>query len=293
VWNTPAYDTTSGLLYVAVGNPVPDLYGDARWGDNLYTNSVLALDARTGDLRWYRQLVPHDVHDWDLTVAGPIYAASTEEGTRNLVAAGGKDGLLRAIDRDSHREHFSAPVTTRRAADAAPTTDGVHACPGILGGMQWSAPALDPKLNLLFAPAVDWCGSYRKAESLRHVPGQLYLGGSFSFDPADEGGGWLTAIDATTGSIRWKHRTPRPQLANVVSTAAGLVFTADLGGQFLALDARDGSVLHRLDIGAPAAAGVISYGVGSKQFVAVATGTLTSFWRMPARASRLTILALP
>lgn len=291
VWNTPGYDAGSGLLYVAVGNPVPDLYGDVREGDNLYTNSLVVLDARSGALRWHRQLVPHDVHDWDVTVAGPLYAAPTGQSMRPVVATGGKDGVLRAIDCETHEERFAVSVTTRSNAQSVPTAQGVHACPGILGGMQWSPPAHDPRLNLLIAPAVDWCGSYRKAEALRYAPGQLYLGGSFSFD--EDSGGWLSAIDAVTGSVRWKYRASRPLLANVVSTASGLVFTADLDGHFLALDAHDGAVLHRLDIGAPAAAGVISYAVEGKQYVAVATGTLTSFWGAPATTSRLTILALP
>ena len=293
VWVTPSIDAATGLLYAAVGNPVPDFFGDVREGSNLYTGSLIVLDAKSGRLVWHRQLVPHDLHDWDLTVAGPLYEVATADGARPMIAVGGKDGLLRSIDRETRQQRFEAPVTTRLDADVVPTVQGVHACPGVLGGMQWSLPAFNPGLGLLFAPAVDWCGTYRKTDELRYVQGQLYLGGSFSFDPLDKSRGVLTAVDAVTGELRWKYESARPMLAAVTTTSAGLVFTGELTGHLLVLDGRDGKVLFRFDTGMPLHAGVITYAVAGKQYIAVASGAAVSFWRVPSASSAVMVFALP
>ncbi|MEI7970243.1 MAG: PQQ-binding-like beta-propeller repeat protein [Betaproteobacteria bacterium] len=291
VWVTPSLDPQTGLLYAAVGNPGPDFHGDTRPGANLYTGSMIVLDARTGALSWHRQFVPHDLHDWDLTVAGPLYGGGPG-GTRPMVAAGGKDGLLRGVDIASHQTVFETPVTTRLEADQPPTVQGVRACPGVLGGMQWSPPALDPTLGLLIAPAVDWCGIYSKTAELRFIRGQLYMGGSFSFDPLDQARGVLTAVDATTGAVRWRYESSRPMLAAVTTTASSLVFTGELTGHLLALDGRDGRVLLRHDTGMPLHAGVITYAVNGTQYVAVASGTATGFWRAPTAESAVMVFAL-
>jgi alcohol dehydrogenase (cytochrome c) len=293
VWVTPAIDQETGLLYVAVGNPAPDLYGDVREGTNLYTGSLIVLDARTGKLQWYKQFVPHDVHDWDMTAAGPIYRVATQSETRAMVAVGSKDGLLRGLDRDAQEQVFEVSVTTRVDPDVAPTVQGVHVCPGILGGMQWSLPAFNPGLNLLFAPAVDWCGHYWKSDNLRYIQGQLYLGGFFTFDPVESSRGWLTAVDAASGMVKWKYQSPKPMLAAVTTTSSELVFTGELTGHLLVLDGRDGAVLYRFDIGVPVSAGVITYAVDGKQYVALATGATTAFWRAARASSRVSVFSLP
>jgi alcohol dehydrogenase (cytochrome c) len=291
LWVTPTLDTAAGSLYVPVGNPAPDFFGGARLGQNLYTASLLVLDARTGKLKWYRQFVAHDTHDWDLTVASPLYEATIGGARRALVAAAGKDGILRAVDRDSHDVVFAVPLTTIANAEAEPTPEGVHTCPGVLGGFQWSAPAFDPAANLLIAPTVDWCGTFRRADEVRHIPGQFNLGGSYSADPDNKG--WLTAVDAATGAVAWKYRSQRPMLAAVTATSAGLVFTGELTGDFLVLDAAKGDVLYRYNTGAPVAAGVITYMVGGKQYAAAVSGATVGFWRTAAAAAAVTVFALP
>jgi len=184
------------LLYVAVGNPVPDFFGDVRIGKNLYTAAMVVLDARTGKLQWFRQFVPHDQHDWDLTVTNPLYSTVIGGAQRPLVSVAGKDGVLRAIDRESHEAIYEVPLTTLANADAEPTIEGVHTCPGVLGGFEWSSPALSPTMNLLVAPTVDWCGVFKKADELRYIRGQLYMGGSYSFDSIEELLSW-TRVTAT------------------------------------------------------------------------------------------------
>lgn len=294
VWAVaPAIDVEKGLLYVAVGNPAPDLFGDVRQGTNLYTGSMIVLDVRTGKLQWHQQFVPHDLHDYDLTIASPLYQTSVGDKRSSLVAVGGKDGVLRAVDRDSRQEIFSIAVSSRLNADVPPTVDGVYTCPGAIGGMQWNSPAISTRLNRLFVPSVDWCATFKKAEQLVFVPGQLYMGGTVAFDRVEKSRGWLTAIDAATGARAWKYESRRPLVAAVTATSTDLLFTGELTGDFLAIDARDGRVLYRHDVGGPIGNGVITYGVRGKQYVAATSGTAAPFWRVPIAHASVTVFALP
>ena len=294
VWAVaPSIDIEKGLLYVAVGNPAPDFFGDVREGTNLYTASLVVLDVRTGQLRWHRQFVPHDLHDHDLTVSGPLYQVSIDGKRLSLVATGGKDGMLRALDRDSRQEVFSVAVTTRANTDVSPTATGVYTCPGALGGLQWNSPAFSPRLNRLFVPSVDWCATFKKADQLRFIPGQFYMGGSVIYDPVEKSRGWLTAVDAVTGSVAWRYESRLPMVAAVTATSTDLLFTGELTGDFLAIDARDGKVLYRHAVGGAIGNGVITYGVNGKQYVAVTSGTATAFWKVPAAPATVTLFALP
>ena len=145
-----------------VGNPAPDFYREVRPGTDLYADSVGALDVKTGKLLWYDKFVAIDMHDWDLSQVSPIFRAPAKGKERNLLTVTGKDGFLRMIDRDSRELLYEMPITTRENADAEPTVSGVHICPGLLGGVEWSGPALDPKSNTLFVVSVDWCGIFKR-----------------------------------------------------------------------------------------------------------------------------------
>ena len=293
IWVTPSLDPANGMLYVAVGNPAPDFFGGVRMGKNLYTAAMIVLDAKTGRLQWFRQVVSHDLHDWDLTITNPLYSAVIDGTHRSLVSVAGKDGILRAIDRESREEIFEVPLTTISNADVEPTIEGVHTCPGVLGGFEWSSPSYNPTTNMLVAPTVDWCGVFRKADELRYVPGQLYMGGSYTYDPVQDGRGWLTAVNASTGAIIWKYQSKRPMLAAVTTTSADLVFTGELTGDFVVVDANQGDVLYCFNTGGPVTAGVITYAVNGKQYVAVASGVTAGFWKTPPASSTLVIFGLP
>jgi alcohol dehydrogenase (cytochrome c) len=293
IWVTPSLDSAKGLLYVAVGNPAPDLSGGVRLGKNLYTAAMIVLDAKTGKLQWFKQVVPHDVHDWDLTVTSPLYTAAIDGTRRSLVSVAGKDGILRAVDRENHDQIYEVPLTTISNADAEPTNDGVHTCPGVLGGFEWSSPSYNPMTNMLVAPTVDWCGVFKKADDSRYIPGQLYMGGSVTSDPVEQSRGWLTAVNASTGAIVWKYQSKRPMLASVTATSANLVFTGELTGDFVVIDADRGGVLYRFNTGGPLAAGVITYAVNGKQYVAATSGAAAGFWKTPAASSLVVVFALP
>jgi alcohol dehydrogenase (cytochrome c) len=293
VWTPFALDPVQGLVFVPVGNPAPDFYGDVRGGANVYTNSLVVLDARTGKFVWHYQAAPHDTHDWDLTQVSPLFSAEVHGKQRRLVSVAGKDGLLHILDRET-REHLHEVPVSRRENVAVPlTADGVHVCPGPLGGVQWNGPAFSPRTNMLYVPSVDWCATFRKAERLIHVPGSLYLGGSSALDPVEQGRGWLTAIDASTGTIRWRYESRRPMLAAVTATSADVLFTGELDGNFLVLDAQDGAVLYRYDTGGAMNGGIVTYQIGGKQYVAATSGTATGFWQAPPRPARVTIFSVP
>jgi alcohol dehydrogenase (cytochrome c) len=293
IWTTPALDVANGRLYVAVGNPAPDLFANQRPGTNLYTSSLVVLDVRTGALLWHKQVVPHDTHDWDMPVSAPLFTAAIGGAPRHVVTLGAKDGLLRLVDRDNREEFYSVPVTTRSNADVEPTEEGVHTCPGLLGGVEWSIPAYSPKLDMMIVPAVDWCGVFRKDDEARFVAGQLFLGGSFTYDPVEKSTGWLTALRATTGQELWKYHSSRPMLAAVTVTSGDMLFTGELSGDFLAMDARNGQVVYRYNGGGSIIGGVISYAVAGKQYVAVVSGMAGAYWLSPAGATTVTVFALP
>ncbi len=293
VWTPLSFDPESEELYVPVTNPAPDLPAELRPGANLYTNSIVALDVRTGEIRWYDQLVPNDAHDWDLTQVSPLFRTTVGGRERNLVATSGKDGFLRVLDRDSHERLYETPITAIENVDAPLTTEGVRVCPGIEGGVLWNGPAYDPRTNLLFVGAVDWCGIYALAEEVRFVPGQMYLGGFVR--PAERMEGRVTAVDASDGSLRWSYQADMPVIGALTTTAGNLVFVGELNGDLVAFHTESGEELYRFPTGGPIGGGVVSYSVNGKQYVAVTLGDPSILdWRLEDDGSpTVLILALP
>ena len=152
--------------------------------------SLVALDAKTGKLLWYRQFIPHDVHDADLSQVSPLFETTIDGKKHDVISVSGKDGLLRLLDRDNHDQFYEVPITTRENVDAMPTVEGVHRCPGLLGGMEWNGPAYDPGSNSLFVPAVDWCGIFSKAPKDPPImQGMHYYGGAVASDPREKSKG--------------------------------------------------------------------------------------------------------
>ncbi len=240
-WSSYSLDPTTGLLYVPGGNPGPDFVATVRPGDNLYTNSVVVLDARTGAYRAHYQLTPRDFHDWDVSAAPAL--VTTRNKQHRLLAAP-KDGHLYGYDLGSGQRVFRTAITTVENENAPLTEKGTHFCPGTQGGTEWNGPAYDPDTNLAFTGAVDWCTTVTlkpEAAAKSGSPGQPWTGAQEphifgQFDPPERFGGWLTATDADSGEIRWRMKTPAPVLAAVTPTAGGLVFFGDLDGNVYALD---------------------------------------------------------
>ena len=293
VWAPLSLDPEKGLVYIPVANPAPDFFDDIRPGANLYTCSMIVLDARTGKLQWHYQLVPHDTHDWDTTQAGPLFTSTVGGKTRRLVATAGKDGLLHVLDRETREHLYETPVTTRLNTDVPLTKEGVRACPGVLGGVLWNGPAFNPRTNMLYVPAVDWCGTFKEGEDAEFVVGQTYMGGSYVEDPIEKARGWLTAIDASTGKVSWRYESPKPLLAAVTTTSGDLVFAGELTGDLIVLSARTGKVLYRFNVGGPMNGGLVTYAINGKQYVAAVTGSASGFWRAAPGSSTIIVFSLP
>ncbi len=292
VWTALSLDRARGELYVAVTNPAPDLPAQLRPGTNLYTNAIVALGVTTGMIRWYKQLVPNDDHDWDLTQVSPLWRARIGGRERDLVATAGKDGILRTLDRATRETLYSTPVTTLDNVDAPVTTAGVHVCPGLLGGVEWNGPALHPGLGLLYVPAVDWCATYTEVEEFRFIPGKLYMGGTLEMDETRRG--WITAVDAASGAVRWRYQSSLPMLTAVTPTAGGVLFTGELSGDFLVLDAENGKELYRFNTGGPMGGGAITYQAGGRQYVAAISGKPSPGWGLQELgAATVFVFALP
>jgi alcohol dehydrogenase (cytochrome c) len=308
-WTSFTYDTANNVLYVPAGNPAPDFDIDMRRGDNLYTNSVIALDGATGRMLGYNQLVKHDTHDWD--VDSPPTLATTRSGKR-IVASANKGGLLSILDRSrigSSSPATSAnlgamlpviaevPTTTRQNVDVPLSRDHVvHFCPGITGGTEWNGAAYSPPLNSLFVGAVDLCANVKLQRADAPVPatGKQWLAAANPFSEiADaKSSGWVTSYDAEHGAVRWKRHLAHPVLAGVTPTAGELVFTADLGGILYAFDATDGKTLWQTDSGLSTGGGVITYSAGGRQLVGVASGMKSNTWPGAAKQSRILVFGL-
>ncbi len=282
LWTPMSLDAEKGLLYVPVGNPAPDFFGKNRLGDNLYTNSIVTLDVRTGKLAWYYQAVPHDVRDYDLSHASPVFATTASGQVRKAIALTGKDGLLRVLDRDTRELLYSVPFTTRKNAEGPLSTSFTYVCPGLLGGHEWNGGAYSPRLDALFVPATDWCNQIRPATQPpdpepEKKRGQFF-GGDFQFDPWAKARGWLTAFDAATGKQRWQYEFSKPMIGGVAVTGGDVVLASEVTGDFLVFDARDGKIVYKHNLGGPAGGGLVSYASGGKQYVAVVSGFVGGYY---------------
>ncbi len=267
-WTTFTVDTKTGSVFVPVGNPGPDFSGDYRPGINLYTCSIVVLDANTGKLRWYWQMIPHDVHDWDVAAAPALF---TGGNGKPYIAVGGKDGYLYMLDGASHRVLSKTPITTIFNVDAPLTAAGTRFCP-VLGGVEWNGPAYSPVTKLTYVGTNDWCTTIKLGE-VRFVRGKSFLGSANGYGEKDPTlSGWLTAVDPLTGKIAWKYHAATPVLAGVTPTEGGVVFTGEMGGEFHAFDAASGKLLYSFNTGGSVVGGVATYSVNGKQYVAAVSG---------------------
>jgi PQQ-dependent dehydrogenase (methanol/ethanol family) len=267
-WVTYALDRETGTLFIPVGNPGPDYNNKMRPGANLFSISTVALDAKTGKLKWWYQLRPNDEHDWDATVAMLFDA-----GGKKLVATSGKEGILHVVNRDDGKVVFKLPMTTVLNHDVPITAEGVRVCP--VAGVQWNGPAYSPITGLLYVNAIDWCTVFKLGPDPKWIATIPYTGLSNGWgtnDPIDKWSGWINAVDPKSGKMAWRIKTTAPMYAALTPTAGNVIFTGDLNGNFLVLDARSGKTLYRFDTGGPIAGGVITYEAKGKQYVAVASG---------------------
>jgi alcohol dehydrogenase (cytochrome c) len=256
VWVTGSYDPEQNLVFYGTGNPAPDFHGEDRKGDNLFSNSLLAIDVDSGKRRWHYQFTPYDTHDWDSTHV-PILAELTINGQpRKVVMVANRNGFFYTLDRTNGKVIVGKPyVQTTWAKEIGadgrpvllpentPNEKGSVTCPDLSGGTNFYPPSYDPALRLFFVNARETCATYfgwRPA----FKRGEWFLGGATQRAPnSGEPFGALRAIDPTTGERRWEVRYPGPGTAGVLTTASGLAFTGDDEGSVLAVESRTGKLL--------------------------------------------------
>jgi alcohol dehydrogenase (cytochrome c) len=279
VWQNPSVDVAAKRIYFVVGNPSPDLDGGLRPGDNLYTDSLVAVDLDTGKLACYFQYIAHDV--WDLDAVSPTVLVDVKGKNGNTVPGilhAGKTGYVYVNDRkDCSLIRFTDPMVSQKdrwtLPSATPALDpkAARMFPGANGGVEWSPIATNPDLNLAYAINLEQEMTYT-VDSSPYPLGKLWLGGAFTNVPGGIQSGNVTAVDYNTGKIKWQVKTPQPMIGGILATAGGVVFAGEANGWFKAYDASSGSILWKFQAGAGVNAPPSSYTVDGKQYVVVGAG---------------------
>ena len=307
VWTTGSYDPALNLVYYGTGNPNPDYWGDDRAGDNLYTCSLLALDADTGTLKWYYQFTPHDVHDWDATQV-PVLGELTIGGQlRKVVMTANRNGFFYVFDRADGKLLVGKPFTgTKWAREIGPDGRPVilnnagatrETClPDQRGATNFMPPSYDPTRRLFFVTARETCATwvYTKPDEPIEIGGRVPSGGARNFADGASQYSALRAIDPATGTMRWEHRFreyPSQIMLDLsggaMTTASGLVFTGDNDGYLYALDSGTGKELWRFQTGAPVwGIAPITYLFDGAQWVVLPTGTTLTAFSLPGNRLR-------
>jgi alcohol dehydrogenase (cytochrome c) len=273
VWMTPAIDKKTRTVFFVVGNPSPDLYGAIRPGDNLYTDSLVAIDLDKGTYKWHFQYIAHDVWDLD-AVSPPILTQAKDQSGKmvDVVIHGGKTGHVYVNDRNTGKLiRFSEAMIPQENMWVLPTKEGARMLPGANGGVEWSPMAIDPSLRLAFAANLHQPMTYH-VEEAAYPGGKLWLGGAFKTIPSEQQWGNLVAVNLDTGKIAWSVKTPQPLIGGVLALATGVVFNGEANGWFKAYDSKTGKELWKYNCGAGVNAPAVSYEVGGKQYIAVAAG---------------------
>ena len=273
VWMTPAVDLSTRTVFFVAGNPSPDLYGQERPGDNLYTNSMVAVDLDTGAHKWHSQYIAHDV--WDLDAVSPVILADVKDTDGKTIPGaihGGKTGHVYVHDRKTGRLiRFSEAMVPQENMWVLPTPQGARMLPGANGGVEWSPMAFDPRSRLAFAVNLHQPMTYH-VEAANYPNGKLWLGGAFKVIASEAQWGNVTAVNIDTGKIAWQQKTEQPMIGGALATAGGLVFAGEGNGLIKAYDSKTGKVLWQFQCGAGVNAPPVSYTVNGKQYIAVAAG---------------------
>ena len=274
VWMNPSVDEKAKTVWFVVGNPSPDLYGDERPGDNLYTDSLVAIDLDKGTYKCHFQYVAHDV--WDLDAVSPPILINVKDKAGKMIPGvihGGKTGHVYVHDRkDCSLIRFSQAMIPQENMWVLPTAQGARMLPGANGGVEWSPMAWDPKNRLAIALNLHQPMTYH-VEAAKYPGGsKLWLGGAFKVIPSEKQWGRVAAVDVDTGKVKWRHDTAQPLIGGGMTTAGGLFFFGEGNGSFNALDSATGKKLWSFNCGAGANAMPVSYQVRGKQYVAMGCG---------------------
>ncbi len=291
-WTTGTYDPATDTLYWQVGNPGPDLNGDVRKGDNLFTCSVVALDPKTGARKWHFQFMPHDMFDWDANETPMLVDMPWKGQPRKLLLTAQRNAFFYVLDRTTGEFLFGAPFARQNWAtglDAkgrpimtgkVPSAEGVLVYPNLAGATNWQSPSYDPETGYFIFTYKEQGNIYVKEEQKFEL-GKSYWGGKF-FPPAEKDWGGVKALDPTTGKIVWDYKLNAGGLGNgLLATAGGVTFATSVDGYLMAFNSKTGKLLWRTQTGGDAHASPISYAVNGRQFVACSLGGILMSWALP------------
>ena len=295
-WNTGAYDPELNTLYWGTGNPAPDWNGDMRKGDNLYSCSLLAIDADTGKMKWYFQFSPHETHDWDSAEPPILFDAVINGKKRKIVAQANRNAFYYVLDRETGKFLAGAAYakeTWAKGLDAKgrpiempnidPTTQGNLIYPSITGSVNWTSPSYSPLTGLVYVDTREQGAYYFKGHPTMEPANPLDIGGGGGQRVVygDDAYSAIKALESTTGKIKWQFKMVGDSWTGTLATAGGLVFCADSQGNFFALDANDGKPLWNIQLGNSVRANPITYAVDGKQYVEAAAGNAVSVFSLP------------
>ena len=292
-WVTGTYDPDTNLTYWGIGNPGPDFYGGDRAGDNLFSDSVVALDVDKGTLKWHFQYTPHDVHDWDSTQVPVLVDVPWQGRPRKVLLQANRNGFIYAIDRTNGEFLLGKPFARVTWASGItpdgrpilvpgtdPTPEGTNVCPGVAGATNYMAPSFSEQTGLLYVAVREQCDRLYNAAQ-KHRAGAFFVGSGGSAIPEEKPWGALKAIDPRTGQAKWEFRYYSAPWGGSLATAGGLVFAGDMQGYLMAFDAASGKITWRTQIGGAVTASPMSYAVDGKQYVAVASGGALFSFALP------------
>ncbi len=295
-WLTGTYDPELDLIFWPTGNPCPDFNGDERLGDNLYSDSVLALERATGKLRWYFQFTPHDLFDWDAQQTPMVIDADWKGTPRKLLAQANRNGFFYVLDRTDGKMLLAEPFVKKlnwatkidasgrplRVPGVEPSAEGTKVCPTMEGATNWMSNAFHPGTGLYYVMAEESCDVVRKSDAVWQA-GRSYYGGDSKKAPGETSRKVMRAIDLQTGTIRWELplEGPGTTWGGVLATAGGLLFFGHDNGDFVAVDARTGAPCWQFRANQYWKSSPMTYMVGGRQFIGIATGTSVSVFTLP------------
>ncbi|MEO2199219.1 MAG: PQQ-dependent dehydrogenase, methanol/ethanol family [bacterium] len=293
-WMTGSYDPELNLVYWGTGNPGPDYDGSVRMGDNLYSDSVVALDADTGEMKWYFQFTPHDIHDWDATQV-PILADTMFDGEmRKLLLFPNRNAFFYVLDRETGEFLLGTPYAKQTWAEGLdsngrpilvpgmePSLEGTVVSPGITGGSNWWSPSYSPRTDLLYVMAYDAETRYYIRKTAYEEGDSYRAGGGESPESPDSYHRAVRALSPQTGELRWEFPVNPRSTSGLMATAGDLVFGGTADGFFFALDAETGEELWHKSVGGRVHSAPMAYAVDGKQYVAIAAGNAVFSFALP------------
>jgi alcohol dehydrogenase (cytochrome c) len=292
-WMTGTYDPELNTVYWGVGNPGPDLYGDVRPGDNLYSDSVVALDGDTGKLKWHFQFTPHDVYDWDAAETPMLLDLPWNGKPRKLLVQANRNAFFYVLDRVTGEFLMAKPFARQTWAKdigskgrpvknpgVEPSAEGTRVCPQSAGAANWMAPSYSPATGLFYFNVREGCDVYYSSPPV-YEEGKGFWGSIFRGETGERQWGRVTALDPLTAKTKWTYKLYQAPWAGTLATSGNLLFAGDEDGYLMAFNAKTGELLWKINTGNRLATSPITFELDGKQYIAMPSGSVLLAFALP------------